>query len=105
MPTSDEYEDDEPTRVRRRRKPLMVRVLVHDLATDETIRELTVDFNDSQRRKWLLRVQIWAFCTGKSVELLTIEADEFQKLQEANGNETRPRSNFTVPDKLLPNVR
>lgn len=104
MPTPEDYEDDEPTRVRRRRKPLMVRVLVHDLATDNTVRELTVDFNDSHKRKWLLRVQIWAFCNGKSVEIMTVEADELMKIAEGI-YAVKPRSDFKVPDKLLPNLR
>lgn len=54
----------------RRFKPLPIRVLVHDVASGETIREHDCDFNDPIKREWLTKLFVWAFCNQKSVELI-----------------------------------
>jgi hypothetical protein len=57
------------------RKALMIRVLVHDIATDQCIREHTMDYNRSDKRRWLASICLWAFHNGKSVETLNIADD------------------------------
>lgn len=90
-----DVDDEEPRHRRRRgsrggrggrkqrslsdREPLLIRVLVHDLRKDETIRELTTNINDADARKWLLRVMLWAFREHHSVELLTAEDDNNER--------------------------
>lgn len=71
------------------REPMPVRVLVYDLRTDETVREYVMNFNDPVKRKWLLRVQLWAFRDRKSVEILSMEDDELDRNSETGSGQDR----------------
>lgn len=59
-----------------KRPPLEVTVLVHDVATGETIREHKMNYNDPSRRKWLAKLCYWAWQNGKAVETLNAKDDK-----------------------------
>jgi hypothetical protein len=55
--------------------PLEIRVLVHDVASGDTIREHKINYNDPNRRRWLAKLCIWAWNNGKTVETLNVKDD------------------------------
>lgn len=74
----EDYES-QPIRERGRRKvktPLIVKVLVFDIATDTQIREHPeVNFSIAKHRDWVNSLIVWAVCNGKSVEIVSPNDD------------------------------
>ena len=72
------FDDDEP-KPRGRRKvknPLIVKVMVFDIATDSQIREHSeVNFSLAKHRDWVNNLIVWACCNGKSVEIVNSRDD------------------------------
>ena len=61
---------------RKFREPLMLKILVFDIALDKQIREHVVDFSVGDKRKWLSGLVVWATKNNKSVEVLNVEDDK-----------------------------
>ena len=55
--------------------PLVLKVLVYDLASDKQIREHTIKLCREGKREWLVNLCVWAACNGKGVEILAIQDD------------------------------
>lgn len=64
------------SRPKPKREPMLIRVLVHDVASGETIREHTMNFNNAEKRRWLSKLCVWAFNNGKTVETFNVRDDE-----------------------------
>lgn len=56
-------------------RQLGLKVLVFDLDTNEQIREITVRHFDSDKRKWLTDLVVWASLNHKSIEILSLQDD------------------------------
>lgn len=64
------------SRPKPKREPMLIRVLVHDMASGETVREHKMDFNRADKRRWLSKLCVWAFHNGKSVETFNVKDDD-----------------------------
>lgn len=61
--------------LRRKHKPLYVKIMVFDIVADKQIRDLRVDIANGDKRKWLFDLVLWATLNGKSVEVLNEKDD------------------------------
>lgn len=55
---------------------LPCRVLIHDIATDETVREYTIDYSERPDRRWFYKTLTWAYHNNKSVEIFNVVDDD-----------------------------
>lgn len=89
-------DDDKPTPRRRRRKPILVKITVRELSTDNVIKVHTADLNVPSRRRWLNRLLVWAYHQRKLVEVHGISHVE---------DCTEPGPNVALSDGVLRTLR
>lgn len=61
-------------------QPIFVRVITHNLMEpDADPLEMTIDYTQPERRKWLASHFFWAINNSRSVEILNVKDDTLER--------------------------